>query len=163
MKMRFSTTIRYAAGLLFIVGLVAGCSGIKPYPNMLEKNVQIRTTTETGSTFSKIRVAIDIYRVDAQCKLEYQGSVNLDQPLIAVGLPPDRLTYLVFSFTNSTFLGGAGSTIGQQTLLKPRAGNSYDIAVSYKDDMYNVVIRENRPKSVSREIQLVRLTACKEQ
>lgn len=143
-------------------GLLAGCSGMKPYPNSLEKNLRIRTETKSGSIFSKVRAAVGIYRVDEQCKIEYQGTVELDTPRVPVGIPSERLSYMVFGFASSSFLANTSSTIRQETLLKPRAGYSYDIEVNYKDDIYNVVIRENHPPSgASRKIGLKGLSACR--
>ncbi len=155
---------RCALSVVLVVGLLVGCSGIKPYPNTLEKNLQIRTETKSGSIFSKVRSAVGIYRVDEQCRIEYQGTVNLDEPLVPVGIPADRLSYLVFAFASSSLLANARSTISQETLLKPRAGYSYLIAVSYQDDIYNVIVREDHPrKGISREIELQGLDACREQ
>lgn len=148
--------------LLLAVGLLTGCSGLKPYPNTLEPNLQIRTETKSGSVFSGVRAAVGVYGVDARCQLEYQGTVDLDRPLVAVGIPADRASYLVFGFASSSFLGGTRSTISQETLLQPRPGYSYDVEASYKDDLYNVVIREvHRRTGASRAIELQHLSACR--
>jgi hypothetical protein len=148
--------------LLLAVGLVAGCSGLKPYPNTLEPNLQIRTETKAGSVFSGVRAAVGVYRVDARCEIEYQGTVDLDKPVVAVGIPADAASYLVFAFASSSFLGGTRSTISQETLLRPRPGYRYDIEASYKDDIYNVAIREVHSRTgASRAVQLQRLDACR--
>jgi hypothetical protein len=152
---------RHVISAAVAVVLLAGCSGIRPYPNDLEKNLQVRTQTRSGSMFEKVRAAVDIYRVNAQCRLDYQGTVDLDKPALAVGIPAGRLSYLVFNFASSSFLGGNRSRISQETLLEPRIGYRYDIDVSYRDDIYNVVVRERHPhKGAGRELGLVGLGAC---
>lgn len=48
-----------------------------------------------------------------------------------------------------------------ETLLKPRSGYQYEVHVTYKDDMYNVAVRETHPsRPVSREIDRKDLRAC---
>jgi hypothetical protein len=108
-----------------------------------------------------VRAAVGVYRVDERCQIEYQGTVDLDKPIVAVGIPADRASYLVFGFASSSFLGGTRSTMSQETLLRPRPGYSYDVEASYKDDIYSVVIREVHPGTgASRAIELRRLSAC---
>jgi len=109
-----------------------------------------------------VKTAVDIYKVDKDCKTEYEGTVQLREPLVDVGIPSDRLSYLVFVFANSGFLSSTSSTLGQETLLKPRAGYSYDIEMSYLEDMYNVEIMEKRRhKSTGREVDLKGLGGCR--
>jgi hypothetical protein len=151
---------RRAFGALLALTLFAGCSGLKTYPNTLEKNLQVRTVTKSRSMFSKVRARLDIYRVDAPCRLKYEGTVDLDNPTSAVGIPPGRLSYLAFTFASSVFLGGTQSATSQGTLLTPRAGYRYDIDVSYQNDIYNVVLRERAPRrNAGREIALASLDA----
>lgn len=152
---------RYITGLLVTVSLLAGCLGIRHYPNTMDKNLHIQTKTDSGSFFSKLRAAVDIYRVDADCKTKYEGTIQLNEPSVDVGIPSHRLSYLVFVFSSSSFLASSNSTVTHDTLLKPRAGYNYDIKVSYIDDIYNVVIRETHPrKPGSRDIELKDLSAC---
>jgi hypothetical protein len=48
-----------------------------------------------------------------------------------------------------------------ETLLKPRPHYRYDVAVSYRDDMYHVVIREVPPnRSTGRELDRIPLSTC---
>ena len=70
--------------LLLAYSFLAGCSGIKTYQNTLDKNLHIKTETYSGSMFSKVRAAVDIYRVDADCKTEYEGTVQLKNPSVVV-------------------------------------------------------------------------------
>jgi hypothetical protein len=147
--------------LLLTSNFLTGCSGIKTYPNNLDKNLYITTTTESGSFFSSVNSALDIYLVNRDCSLAYQGTIKLDKASVTVGIPTDKSSYLVFSFASSSFLANSSSSISQETLLKPRKGYRYKINVSYIDDIYNVEIRETHPrKSTSREIDTVRLNTC---
>jgi hypothetical protein len=58
---------RRAVAVAF-VGLAAGCSNLKPYPNDLPiKNVTVRTAASAGSVFSSVKVELDVHGVDASC------------------------------------------------------------------------------------------------
>ena len=149
-------------GTLLGVVVLVGCSGLKTYPNDLEKNLDIRTETDSGSIFSKVRAEVDIFRVKADCKTEYQGTVKLSEPYIEVGVPPDELSYMAFRFSNSSFLASSRSTMSHETLLNARAGHSYAVQISYIDDIYNVTITEKHPRNPrGREIGLRDIGACK--
>lgn len=65
-----------------------------------------------------------------------------DKPAVALGIPAGRWSYLVFDFATSRYLGASRGRISRETLLKPRAGYRYEIDVTYRDDIYDVVIRE---------------------
>lgn len=161
MKTFTNVTLRCVAGLLLAAGLLAGCSGLRPYPNTLDKNLRIRTETDSGSMFSKVRAEVDIFRVSADCKTEYQGTVKLNGPSVEVGIPSNKLSYLVFVFSKSSFLANSRSSISHETLLRARAGYNYEVKVSYSDDIYDVAIKEMHPrKSKGREIELRDLSAC---
>lgn len=150
-----------AAALTVFAALLTACSGIKPYPDVREKNFQVRTRTDSGSIFSKVRASLDILRVDAQCRTEYEGTVDLKKASVKVGIPAERWSYLVFYFSSSGLLSNRSSTMSQATLLKPRPGYRYDAEVTYRDDTYNVVIHESRSGTGGgREIALRRLDAC---
>lgn len=148
--------------LALAVGLLTGCSGIKPYADTPDRNLQIRTDVRSRSAFSTVRAAVDIYRVDEACRLDYQGTVDLDRPAVTVGIPARGSSYLAFRFSGSGLLGGTRSSISKETLISPRAGLRYDIDVAYKDDIYNVVIREYPAQgSAGHEIELRDLRSCR--
>lgn len=154
----------FVVAAFLAVGVLASCSGIRPYPNHLDKNLQIRTDTGSGSIFSSTRASVGIYRVDAQCRIEYEGTIDLDKPLVLVGLPSDRLSYLIFSFVGSSFLAHARTSMSQETLLRTRAEHSYQIDVSYRNSIYNVVVREHHARKLGdRDIELKRLDTCRKQ
>jgi hypothetical protein len=147
--------------LALLIGLLPACSGIKTYPDRPEKNLQVHTRTDSGSMFSSVRAALSISRVDAQCRTEYEGTVDLEKESVQLGVPVERWSYLVFHFSSSGFLSSRSSTMEQATLLRPRAGYRYDVEVNYRDDTYNVVIHESRAGTGrGREIDLRRLDLC---
>lgn len=151
-----------AAALLLVVSLLAACSGIKTYPNTFDKNLNIRTDTRSNEFLGKVKADVDIFRVDANCEGEYLGTIKLDESAVAVGIPPDRPSYLVFNFASSAFFSSSSSSINYATLLKPRAGYRYDIKVSYIDNIYDVAIREvHSRQTAGREIERRPLRACK--
>ena len=160
-KLSFLDRCWRASGVMLLVCPLAACSGVKTYPNSLEKNLQVRTSTDSGSIFSRVHASLSISRVDAQCQTQYEGTVDLGKGAVQVGVPVERWSYLVFDFSSSGLLSSTSSTMGQATLLKPHAGYGYDIEVTYRDDIYNVVIRESRTgMSERRDIALRRLDTC---
>jgi hypothetical protein len=99
--------------------------------------------------------------LDAQCRTEYLGTVALDKPSAEIGIPAERWSYLVFDFSTSSFLAAKRTRISLETLLKPRAGYRYEASVTYRDDIYNVVIREQSPRGGWREVAMRDLASCK--
>lgn len=162
MKGGTSAPARYVGALLVGVVVLSGCSGLRPYPNRLEKNVVISTEAESGSILSKVSATVDIYSVTADCRTEYRGTVDLKAPRIELGIPPGASSYLVFVFSHSSFLGSSRSTISHEALLDARPGRNYDIRVSYIDDIYNVAIREKNSRNAGgRKIRVRDMSACK--
>lgn len=137
--------------------LLAGCAGSVRYADLAEKNLVIRTQA------GEARAVLGVHAVDTQCKPTYEGFVDLDQPITRVGIPPGRLSYLVFEFATSSFWRGRKGSITQETLLRPRPGAVYDVRVSYKDELYEVAIRETpaRGGGRAREIELAGLGTCR--
>ena len=153
---------RDALCVALAIVLCVGCSDLKTYPNTLEKNLRVQTVTRSGSVFSDVRARVDIYQIDPACRLDYEGTVDLDEPTRAIGIPTNRPSYLVFTFASSSFLGGTNSATSQETLLEPRPGYRYDIDVRYEDNIYNVVVRERSPRrTAARELALKDLRTCK--
>lgn len=141
---------------LGLAALVAACAGGSRYANLPEKNLVVRTE------ISGARAVLGVHAVDAHCKLAYEGFVELDQPVVRVGVPEGRTSYLVFEFATASFWGGRRGSITRETLLRPRPGASYDIRVTYKDELYDVVIRETSARgSRARVLELAGLGACR--
>lgn len=148
--------------LVCTVSLLPACSGRRAYENSLTKNLHVQTTTDSGSWFSSVRAAVDIHRVGIDCATDYEGTVRLGESTTKIGIPPDRWSYLVFVFSSSSFWGNRSGSITFETMLKPRPQYHYDAAVSYKNDMYHVAIREFPPnQSAGRELDRMALSACR--
>jgi hypothetical protein len=142
-------TLACAAALVLVA-----CASGKPYPEgVAPKNFSIKTA-------SSARAALGVHGVDAQCRAEYLGTVALDKPSAEIGIPAERWSYLVFDFATSSFLGGRRTNTTFETLLKPRAGYRYEASVTYRDDIYNVVIREQSPRGAWREVAMRDLASC---
>lgn len=137
------------------LALVAACSGIKAYQDGGPRNVLVRTEA------SKVNATLGIHDVAPDCRTTYRGTVRLDEASIPVAIPPDRPSYLEVRFASSSFFGGStSSSFG--TLLRPRPGYSYEVRVTYRDDIYSVAIRETDPRKVSsRELPLRGLESCR--
>lgn len=141
--------------------LVAACSGLKPYPDLPNKNFFVKTVTDSGSVFTDIEATLDIYSVNADCSTEYKGTVKLNKPIVEIGLPPKQQSYLMFVFNTSGFFSAEGS-ISSNTLLTPKTGYRYMAEVRYVDDIYNVVIYEMNPGGKkSKELEFKDLSGCK--
>jgi hypothetical protein len=153
-SLMYARRVLILGGVCWTVSLLAGCLGSKPYPNTLEKNLHVRTALDAGSIFSGVRAAMDIHRLNADCSMEYEGTVQLNSPTIDIGIPSRRWSRLVFLFDSYSFWGNRSGTITYETLLKPHSGSHYPISVTYRDDQYNVAIQETRPGSaLSREVE----------
>jgi len=124
------------------VGLLVGCAWSRPYRSDLEENLSIRPRTESGSIFSSVRANLDVYRLDDQCRVHYEGTVDLSGPTVDIGLAVDRPSYLVFGFASSSWLSNTKGRVTCDTVLTPRAGRKYEVGVSYLDDMYRVEVVE---------------------
>jgi hypothetical protein len=136
--------------------VVAGCSGVKTYPEGGTKNVSIRTDV------SGVRASVHIHEVAPDCRgTRYVGTVALDARSTRVSIPADRWSYLVFVFSRSSMLRGSSGSVRAATLLKPHPGYGYEFQVSYRDDAYDVALREADPrKSTSRELARLPLGSC---
>ena len=133
---------------------LAACASGKHYPDSVApKNLSIKTS-------SSARAALGVHGVGPQCHTEYLGTVTLDKSSAEIGLPAERWSYLVFDFATSSFLGGRRTNTTFETLLKPRAGYRYEASVTYRDDIYNVVIREQSPRGAWREVAMRDLASC---
>ena len=140
--------------LAALVG-AAGCSGLKTYPNEASKNVHVSTQVDPD-----VRAALHVHEVTGACMTRYQGTVALSRPALDIGIAAEQPTYLVVSFDTSSFMAGSrSSSVG--TLIQPRTGYEYELAVSYKQDIYNVALREiDRRKGVSRELPRRPMAGC---
>ena len=148
--------------LILAVLLLAGCSGVKTYPDLASKNVHVRTRLVEERTFGSIRADLDVYSVDAKCEAQYLGTIELDKASVDFGIPSGQQTYLVFVFSSKGMLGSSKGSTTYATLLRPRAGFEYRAEVRYVDDIYNVDMIEIQPgKKGGRELEPRRLESCR--
>jgi len=148
------------AALAVLVALFVGCSSLRPYPNVTPENVVVKSKLESGSVLSSMRGSVHIHEIDSGCHTNYVGTMKLDRASVALGLPAERASYLVFSFDGSSFLGGTSSSTSAGTVLKPRPGYRYEFTVTYKENIYNVVLRESDPHGGARELTRQPLKGC---
>jgi hypothetical protein len=146
--------------IVLLAALVAGCSGLRAYPDRADKNLSVRTELKSGSIMSTVRAALHVHRTNSKCETQYVGTIELTEPLTRIGLPAGELSYLVIRFGSSSLLGASSRTLTFDTLLRARAGHTYDINVGYADDVYDVSIREIGPRSSAKEIPRSDLKAC---
>lgn len=136
-------------GFVALTGMLAGCSGIKVYPNQFEKNVDVTATTKADSIFARVRASLDIYSVDAHCQPTYEGTVDLGQATTGVGLPVNRPSLLAVRFDSHNYLARSSGTTDDETFLTPRPGYRYRIEARYIDDIYDVKVLE-RPGRIAK-------------
>ena len=147
---------RWIAACLVAI-LVAGCSGVRTYPNTLPRNLRVATQVEGRTT-----AEFDIHKVNTRCELDHQGRVSLDDAVTEVGIAVGETIYLDFIFASKSFLSSTTGVTRYSTLLTPRAGYDYQAEVKYIKGLYGVVIRETRKGgSGGREIDRVPLSACR--
>lgn len=149
--------------LLGMVVMTAGCSAVKTYPNNQPKNMHVTTKLDSGSVMTSTIAEFDIHRVNASCETDYQGRVYLDHgETTNVGITPGEPIWLDFIFANKRFLSPDISAVRYDTLLTPRPGYDYQTEVSYKNGIYNVVIREtSRDGRTVNTIKRKPLGSCK--
>ncbi|MGD9367601.1 MAG: hypothetical protein PVH87_18015 [Desulfobacteraceae bacterium] len=137
----------FIAILALCLILLNACSGLHAYKNTMEKNLLVKTKTDSGSFFTSVKARVDIYAVDDTCKLTYLGTINLKNKEVPIGLPNSSPTYLDFVFSSSNFLANARGSTAFDVYLTPRSGYEYLAEASYLDGIYNVVIKERKTGS----------------
>ena len=133
----------YQAIALLAVLVLAGCGSSQPYSGPADKNLQVLTSAQ-GSA-----VVMGVHRLDDKCFAHYEGVVTLDRPVIDVGLPPGRLSLLVFEFYSMGIFSGTRS-LKREAKVTPRAGFRYEAVVIYKDSLYSVDLLEIDPRTGSK-------------
>jgi hypothetical protein len=144
-----------------VLACLAGCTGLKTYPNAYDKNAVVRIKTDSGTFLSRTRADLDLYTVNAACGAEYLGSLTLGDASVDVGLPLGSTVLLAYVFSRSSFLGGRESASVIEMMVAPRKGYRYEFEVSYVKNTYGATGLEfvpGRPKG--REIEHQRLKDC---
>jgi hypothetical protein len=140
---------------IFILALgIAACAGTKPYRNEGAQNVAVRSELERG-----VRAMLHVHQVDANCRTQYQGSLALDRASVPLAIPAGRESYLDVAFDTSSFLAGSRH-MSAGTLVRPRAGHRYDVAVAYRNCLYQLTVRETDPAGRARELPRRELASC---
>lgn len=140
--------------LLVSVLLLTACAGTKAYRYDGAQNVAVRTELESG-----VRATLHVHRVAAGCRTEYQGSLALDRASVPLAIPAAGESYLDVTFDTSAFLAGT-RRMSAGTLVRARAGHRYDVAVAYRNSMYQLAIRETDPAGKPRELPRRELGSC---
>jgi hypothetical protein len=138
------TNYLFIAFLAACLILLNACSGLHAYKNTMEKNLLVKTKTDSGSFFTSVKARLDIYAVDDACRITYQGTINLGKKEIPVGIPNNSPIYLDFVFSNSSFLANTSGSTNFDVCLTPRSGYEYIAESNYLDGIYNVVIKERK-------------------
>jgi hypothetical protein len=133
----------YQAIAVLALLVLAGCGSSQPYPDLADKNLKILTRAQGSS------VVMGVHRLDDKCFAHYEGVVTLDRPAIDIGLPPGRLSMLVFEFYSSSIFSGTRS-LKREAKITPRAGYKYEAIVIYKDSLYSVDLLEIDPRTGSK-------------
>lgn len=150
------------AAVFLLSSLVGACAGgTRPYVASSDENVRIETVTESGSALSSVRASVHIHSVDNNCRTTYVGTIPLDRKSVATGVPVGRTSYLVFAFNSASFLGNRRTSISYRTLMTPRSGFDYRIAVEYVDDTYNAEIFEVNRRGERRGLRQRPLDSCR--
>jgi hypothetical protein len=126
---------------LSLLIVAAGCSGMKTYPDAGEKNLSVRTKTQSGSIFSNVEAFLHVYHFKDACEVDYLGTVELKNASSEVGLASGRATYLAFAF-RTTATGGRSALNRRTFVLTPRPGARYIADVSNVEGIYNASLRE---------------------
>lgn len=141
-----SNVISFRATLLLLAaGLASACSSLHPYQSSAPDNMNISVDVRSGSA------RVDVYSADKPCDVSYQGTVDLSDKKVKIGIPANRMSYLVFSFEGGSYFTGYHTT-STAIYLTPRAGYRYEAAVSYADAMYSATIYEQDAHGARREI-----------
>ena len=130
------------------LALAAGCEATRYYRGPAEKNLQVQ------ASISGTKAVMGVHRLEG-CTTQYEGIVDLDRPMVDVGLPLGRPTVLVFEFYSSSLISG-NTSIKKEAMLQPRPGYRYLAAVNYKDALYDVQVWEYDPRGARREVDIRR-------
>jgi hypothetical protein len=147
------------AALLFAL-VLSGCSGLRTYPNTLEKNASIHVRTDGGTLLSRIEIALDLYTVDPGCGTQYLGTLELDDSTIELGLPLDQRVRLAYVFSRDALVGTSGTTVIEM-MVTPRRGELYEFDVEYLKQGYTATGRVfPAGQASSKDIEHSRLRDC---
>lgn len=128
--------------VLLACAWLAACSSVRTYPTDGPFNLQVQTTTESGSFLRDVTVSVDIHRVTPGCGFEHLGRRQLGDTVQELRLPVGVPLYLEFIFLKSGRWVNDSSLVRHDTLLTARAGHRYTAQVRYLNGLYDVVVHE---------------------
>lgn len=144
------------------LAVLAGCSGVRPYEPTSDRNVQFTADVDSGSWMSSVQASVHVHSVDQACRTTYEGTIPLKGSTVVTGFPAGRLRYMVIAFNSSSFLLNRRSSINYSTMLTPRDGYDYEVAVRYLDDTYDATVMEvNRGNGTRRRLRHRPLDTCR--
>ena len=141
------------AVLIIALG-VAACAGTRTYRSVGPENVAVRSELDGG-----VRATLHVHQVNGSCQTEYQGSVALDRSNVPLAIPAGRESFLDVTFDTSSLLAGT-RRMSAGTLVRARAGHRYDVAVAYRNILYQLTVRETDPGGRTRELPRRDLGRC---
>ena len=157
---RESPSARTLCAVLLFSLSACGCSGLKTYPNALDKNARIHVRTDAGTLLSRIGIALDLYAVDPGCGTQYLGTLELDDATVELGLPLDQRLRLAYVFSRDALIGTSGTTVIEM-MVTPRRGERYEFDVEYLKQGYTATGRVFPPgQASSKDIEHSRLRDC---
>jgi hypothetical protein len=147
--------------LVVLVPWLGACSTTVFYNEPGAPNLRFRATSN-GRFLTYTSIQLNIHRVTADCRTEYVGSHNvwtlLGPASDPVHLPEERLSLLAFEFHQH---GNIEHWSSYKTLLRPRAGQTYEATVNYDAGLYDVEIHETGPNGgPGRKIEQRSLPDC---
>lgn len=128
--------------VLLACASLAACSSVRTYPTDGPFNLQVQTTTESGSFLRDVSVAVDIYRVSPGCGIEHLGRRQLGETMQELKLPVGVPLYLDFIFLKSGRWVNESSVVRYDTLMTAKAGHRYAARARYLNGLYEVVVHE---------------------
>lgn len=138
MKFTKATWLLLAAFLLTL----AGCSHVdKAYEGTSDKNFHIHAVVDNDDGH---RVFIYVYDINAECKRDYLGAIELEENKqdVEYGLPQGKHLVLEIEFV----MAGGGGVVrnGSQYAVQTTGGQQYYADVRYKNRMYKASLAEAR-------------------
>jgi hypothetical protein len=138
MKLRKLSLPLLAAALLAL----GGCGHVdKAYKGSDDKNFHIHAIVENSDSN---RVFIYVYDINAECKRDYLGAIELeeDKQDVDYGLPQGKHLVLEIEFV----MAGGGGVVrnGSQYAVQTTGGQNYYADVRYKNRMYKASLAEGR-------------------
>lgn len=154
---------RHIGATLLCAAFLAGCAGTRPYEPTSDRNVQFTSEVDSGSWHSSVQASVHVHSVDPDCRTTYEGTIPLKGTTVVTGFPAGRLRYMVIAFNSSSLLLNRRSSINYSTMLTPRDGHDYEIAVKYQDDTYDASVMEvNRGNGARRRLYHRPIDTCSE-